>query len=168
MSTTDRETRSYRTRKAEEVIAGTLYSAGTDTTVTAILSLLIAILLDPNVQTRAQRELDAVTGRERLPSLEDRPRLPFIEAMCKEVLRRRPIAPLSVPHADIYDGFFIPKALTGRRRVLHDPVVYPEPDAFKPERFLDKEGNLRDDQYFHQHLGTADVSALALAGTWRK
>ncbi|KAH9039865.1 cytochrome P450 [Lactarius pseudohatsudake] len=114
---------------AEEVIAGTLgsmYSAGTDT-------------------TRAQRELDAVTGRERLPSLEDRPRLPFNEAMCKEVLRRRPIAPLS---------------LTGRRRVLHDPAVYPEPGAFKPEQFLDKEGNLRDD------LGTADVSALG--GTWRK
>ncbi|KAH9039837.1 cytochrome P450, partial [Lactarius pseudohatsudake] len=77
------------------------------------LFLLIAVFLDPNVQTRAQRELDAVTGRERLPSLEDRPRLPFIEAMCKEVLRWRPIAPLSVPHAttedDIYDGFSYPR-----------------------------------------------------------
>jgi cytochrome P450 len=62
--------------------------------VAAILSLLIAVLLNPDVQMRAQRELDAVTGRERLPTLEDRPRLPFIEAMCKEVLRWQPIAPL--------------------------------------------------------------------------
>ena len=60
----------------------------------AILSLIVAALLNPNIQTRAQRELDAVTGRERLPTLEDRPRLPYIEAMCKEVQRWQPIAPL--------------------------------------------------------------------------
>lgn len=141
--------------KAEDVIAGALgsmYSAGTHTTVAAILSLLVAVMLNPDVQTRAQRELDAVTGRERLPTLEDRPRLPFIEAMCKEVTRWRPIAPLAIPHAttedNIYDGFFIPKSavvIANTWAILHDPAVYPEPDAFKPERFLDKEGNLRDD-----------------------
>lgn len=60
----------------------------------AILSLLTAVLLNPDVQVRAQRELDAVTERERLPTFEDRPRLPFIDAMCKEVLRWQPIAPL--------------------------------------------------------------------------
>ncbi|KAF8266320.1 cytochrome P450 [Lactarius quietus] len=149
--------------KAEEVIAGTLgstYSAGTDSTVSAILSLLITVLLNPDVQLRAQRELDLVTGRERLPTFEDRPRLPFIDAMCKEVLRWQPIAPLSVPHAttqdDIYDGFLIPKCavvLANTWAILHDPAVYPEPDAFKPERFLDKEGNLRDDSIFSSAFG---------------
>jgi hypothetical protein len=42
----------------------------------------------------AQEELDAVTGRERLPTLEDRPRLPFVDAVCKEVCRCRPVLPL--------------------------------------------------------------------------
>jgi hypothetical protein len=42
----------------------------------------------------AQRELDAVTMRERLPTFEDRPRLPFVDAICKEVKRWRPAVPL--------------------------------------------------------------------------
>lgn len=149
--------------KAEEVIAGSLgsmYAAGADTTVAAILSLLIAALLNPDVQARAQRELDAVTGRERLPTLEDRPLLPFIEAMCKEVHRWQPVGPLAIPHAatedNIYDGFFIPKGaivLPNSWAILHDPVVYPEPDAFKPERFLDKDGNLREDSVIPSAFG---------------
>ena len=54
----------------------------------------MAILLYPDIQRKAQDELDSVTGRERLPTFEDRPRLPFIDAVCKETLRWRPITPL--------------------------------------------------------------------------
>ena len=43
--------------------------------------------------------------------------------------------------------------LTGCRAILHDPAVYPEPDAFKPERFLDKDGNLRDDSICSSAFG---------------
>jgi cytochrome P450 len=32
-----------------------------------------------------------------------------------------------------------------RRAILHDPVRYPEPEEFRPERYLDKDGNFRDD-----------------------
>ena len=31
------------------------------------------------------------------------------------------------------------------RAILHDPAMYPEPDAFKPERFINADGSLRDD-----------------------
>ena len=55
---------------------------------------LVAMLLYPNVQQKAQDELDSVIGRDRLPTFEDRPRLPFIDAMCKEVLRWRLVTPL--------------------------------------------------------------------------
>jgi len=48
----------------------------------------------PNIQQKAQDELDSVIGRDRLPTFEDRPRLPFIDAVCKEVLRWNPVAPL--------------------------------------------------------------------------
>jgi Cytochrome P450 len=51
-------------------------------------------MLRPEIQTMAQEELDAVTGRERLPTLEDRPRLPFVDAVCKEAFRCRPVLPL--------------------------------------------------------------------------
>jgi cytochrome P450 len=56
---------------------------------------VLAILLHPDVQTMAQKELDAVTGRERLPTFEDRSKLPFVDAICKEVIRWNPTLPLS-------------------------------------------------------------------------
>jgi cytochrome P450 len=57
-------------------------------------SLFLALTLYPNVRRRAQQELDSVLGRDRLPTFEDRPRLPYIDAMCKEVLRWRMVIPL--------------------------------------------------------------------------
>ena len=55
---------------------------------------IVATLVRPEIQTMAQEELDSVTGRERLPTFEDRPRLPFVDAICKEVLRWRPVSPI--------------------------------------------------------------------------
>ncbi|KAH9976314.1 cytochrome P450 [Lactifluus volemus] len=142
-------------KRTEETIAGALgsmYAAGADTTVAALMSLLLATLLYPDVQKRAQEELDAVTGRERLPTFEDRSRLPFVDAVCMEVLRWRPVVPLAVPHATtediVYKGYFIPKGalvIGNAWAILHDRSVYPEPDAFKPERFLNPNGSLRED-----------------------
>ena len=50
-------------------------------------SLFLALFLFPRVQSRAQAELDAVVGRDRLPTFDDKPRLPYIEALCKELMR---------------------------------------------------------------------------------
>jgi cytochrome P450 len=58
------------------------------------MTFVVAVLVRPDIQTKAQDQLDAITGRERLPTFEDRPRLPFIDAVCKEVLRWRPVTPL--------------------------------------------------------------------------
>ena len=50
--------------------------------------------LYPEVQKRGQDEIDAVIGPDRLPSFEDRPNLPYVEAIVKEVLRWNPVGPL--------------------------------------------------------------------------
>ena len=69
--------------------------------------------LHPNAQKRAQEEIDGIVGRDRLPTMNDRPSLPYVEALYREVLRWRPSGPLSFPHAavsdDIYKGYYIPK-----------------------------------------------------------
>ena len=62
-------------------------------TVSAMYSLFLALVLFPQAQRRAQAELDAVIGRDRLPAFDDRPRLPYIEAFCKELMRWHMVAP---------------------------------------------------------------------------
>ncbi|KAI0264199.1 cytochrome P450 [Gloeopeniophorella convolvens] len=127
-------------------------SAGVDTALTAMMNCILALLLHPDAQKKAQAELDGVTGRTRLPNLDDRPRLPFVDAFCKEVLRWWTVTPLAVPHRttrdDVYEGLFIPSGalvLGNTWGMLRDPLVYPEPDTFKPKRFLNADGSLRDD-----------------------
>jgi cytochrome P450 len=63
-------------------------------TVAALMSLFVAMLLCPDIQKKAQDKLDLVIGREWLPTFEDCPMLPFIEAVCRETLRWQPVAPV--------------------------------------------------------------------------
>ena len=58
---------------------------------------MLAMVLYPDAMRRAQAEIDAVVGRERMPSFLDRAKLPFIDAMVKEVLRWRTVGPLGLP-----------------------------------------------------------------------
>ena len=66
----------------------------------------------PDIQRRAQAELDLVVG-SRLPMLSDRPNLPYVDALIKEVMRWHPIGPLGIAHMttqeDEYNGYRIPK-----------------------------------------------------------
>ena len=86
-------------------------------------------MLFPHIQQKAQAEIDSVTGSNRLPTFEDRPNLPYVEALFKEVLIWNPVAPLGlsfcfsespydnsrsgVPHRlmedDLYNGYLLPK-----------------------------------------------------------
>lgn len=65
-----------------------------------MMTFLIACLLHPELQKKARDEIDAVVGRERLPTFEDRPKLPFVDAICKEVLRWQPVVPMGASHRD--------------------------------------------------------------------
>ncbi|KAJ9586489.1 hypothetical protein L9F63_019866, partial [Diploptera punctata] len=84
------------------------------TTINATLGYLVHYLVRyPHVQRKVQQELDNVVGRDRLPTLDNRPRLPYIEAAIREVMRIRPIIPLGVAHRAMEDGYlsgyFVPK-----------------------------------------------------------
>jgi hypothetical protein len=62
-------------------------------TVSAIYSLFLAMTLFPDVQKKAQAEIDAVVGPDRLPSFADRDSLPYTEALVTEVLRWNVVFP---------------------------------------------------------------------------
>ena len=72
--------------------------------------------LHPDVQRKAQAELDAVVGPYRLPEHEDRALLPYVDAIAKESLRWQNVLPFAIPHMaseDIeYNGYFIPAGTT--------------------------------------------------------
>jgi len=62
-------------------------------TVSAIYSLYLAMTLFPHVAKKAQEEIDAVVGTDRLPTFDDREHLPYIDALLKEVLRWNAVTP---------------------------------------------------------------------------
>jgi cytochrome P450 len=55
---------------------------------------VLAMVLNPHVQKRAQAEIDALIGRDRLPTFEDRASLPYIDAIVRETFRWEPVVPL--------------------------------------------------------------------------
>ncbi|TFK58390.1 cytochrome P450, partial [Pluteus cervinus] len=105
------------------------------------------MVLYPEVQRKAQSEIDAVIGNVRLPVCGDRDSLPYVNALVLEVFRWHSVAPGGVPHMAkedaSYKGHFIPKGSTILPNVwgmAHDPTVYHDPMVFNPDRFLSRPG----------------------------
>jgi len=120
-----------------------IYAGGTHTTVIATTSFILAMMLYPEVQKRAQAEIDSVVGQDRFPNFEDRDELPYIAALIQEITRWAPIAPQGLAHRamkeDVYEGYRIPEGATIVANIFsiaRDEEMYPEPLEFKPERFL--------------------------------
>ncbi|THG95717.1 hypothetical protein EW026_g5986 [Hermanssonia centrifuga] len=126
-------------------VAASVLEAGSDTTSSAALAFVLFMLSSPNALKRAREEIDTVVGDHRLPDFDDQVNLPYVVACVKETLRKHPPVPMGVPHRseqdDIYKGFFIPKGSTviGNVWAIHmDPVRYPNPTVFDPDRFYNK------------------------------
>ena len=98
-------------------------------TVSAEMTFVYAMIKYPEIQKRAQEELDRVIKPGHLPVMEDEESLPYTTAILKEVLRWKPVAPIGlnfvnsylwmlnrpntgVPHCslaeDVYNGYRIP------------------------------------------------------------
>ncbi|KAK7445453.1 hypothetical protein VKT23_014872 [Stygiomarasmius scandens] len=131
-------------------VAATMYAAGSETTSGVMAWWIFAMCLHPEFQMRAQAEIDAVVGRDRLPTFADSPHLPYCHAMAKEALRWRPVDPLGMPHYTIeddwYEGMYIPKGTVLLANVWHlnrDPKLYgSDAHLFNPGRWLDAKGRL--------------------------
>lgn len=123
-------------------ICGDMIQAGSDVTAKELMGFVLAMVLFPETQKRAQEELDRVCGH-RLPDLNDAPNLPYIRACVKEVLRWMPSAFLGIPHAstedDQYLGYKIPKGaiiIPNAWAIQMDEKRHPEPRRFEPARYL--------------------------------
>ncbi|TRM57262.1 cytochrome P450 [Schizophyllum amplum] len=130
-------------------VASQFFAAASDTTLAGMRALMLELVRYPEVQRRAQAEIDAVVGPERLPNFGDRPSLPYLDAVIKETLRMHPPLPIGLPHSPvqdmIYNGYLIPKGVTILPNIwamCYDEHTFGDPNVFRPERFL--EGDLRN------------------------
>ena len=127
---------------------GEVFMAGLETTASTLCWALLYLIYNPDAQRMLHQELDQVIGPDRLPELDDKKNLPYLEATITETLRLSSLVPLSVPHKTTVDttlrGYSIPKGTTVLMNLWslhHDPEIWDEPEVFRPERFLDEEGN---------------------------
>ncbi|KAF8553328.1 cytochrome P450 [Imleria badia] len=132
---------------------GTAFGAASDSTRSVLMTFFLMMVVNPAVQERAQAHIDAVVGKDRLPTIEDRPSLPFIDAVLRETLRYNPVTPLSFPHIasedDVYNGFHIPKGamlLTNVWSMAYDESRFPNSRAFVPERHLNDDDSLKPNE----------------------
>lgn len=121
-----------------------MFVAGTDTTSATVEWAMAELIRKPTVLKKAQAELDEVVGREKRMEESDIAKLPYLQAVVKEVLRLHPAAPLIIPRradnsAEI-GGYVVPEntqVFVNIWGIGRDPNVWKEPLKFKPERFLD-------------------------------
>jgi cytochrome P450 len=124
--------------------AAGLQLGGSETTVTVTRTFILATIMFPEIQRKAQEEVDRVTGGTRLPVLADQEQMPFVSAIFAEALRFFPTAPLGFPHTlseDMtYKGYDLPKGaflLPEIWEFCHGRSIYSDPFKFDPERFLE-------------------------------
>jgi len=123
-------------------VAGTMYVAASDTTVSTLSTLVLAMLRYPDVQRKAQAELDGMLNGS-LPTFQNQESLPYVNAVVKEAFRWNMVLPFGVPHSstsdDVYNGYFIPKGtmiIPNVWSILYDEEMYPDPYRFNPDRYL--------------------------------
>ncbi|XP_041970287.1 probable cytochrome P450 304a1 [Aricia agestis] len=111
----------------------------------ATLTFLIErMLLQPEIQDKIHEELDRVVGRDRLPNLDDRQRLPYTEACLREIMRYETLVPLGILHRAMVDtklgGYDIPEntvVAVNLTSLHHNKELWGDPENFRPERFLE-------------------------------
>ncbi|KAK7349305.1 hypothetical protein VNO77_06568 [Canavalia gladiata] len=131
-----------------------LIAGGTESSAVTVEWAICELLRRPEIFKKATEELDRVIGRERWVEEKDIVNLPYINAIAKETMRLHPVAPMLVPRLARedcnIDGYDIPKGtqvLVNVWTIGRDPAVWDNPTQFQPERFLDKEIDVKGHDY---------------------
>ncbi|CAM6113129.1 unnamed protein product [Calypogeia fissa] len=126
-----------------KAILQTVVIAGTDTSSVTVEWAMAELLRHPAVLTRAQDELDAIVGRDRLVEEDDIPNLKYMHCIMREVMRLHPTAVMTLPHECIESrevaGYHIPVksiVFVNLYAIGRDHEVWENPLEFYPERFL--------------------------------
>ncbi|KAL2524588.1 Cytochrome [Abeliophyllum distichum] len=120
---------------------------GTDTVSILLEWIMARMVLHQDIQAKARSEIDVVTGRNGPVRDSDIAKLPYLQSIVKEVLRLHPPGPLLswarlATHDTHVDKHFIQAgttAMVNMWSITHDPSIWTDPWAFRPERFIEEE-----------------------------
>ncbi|KAM9842736.1 cytochrome P450 1B1-like [Aulostomus maculatus] len=140
------------TKDFVEATVTDLIGAGQDTMSTVMQWIVLLLVKYPDIQVKLHELIDQVVGRARLPSVEDRSSLAYLDAFIYETMRFTSFVPVTIPHSTTADvtieGFHIPKdtvVFINQWSVNHDPLKWKDPHIFDPTRFLNDQGDLDKD-----------------------
>ncbi|XP_028044848.1 cytochrome P450 18a1-like [Monomorium pharaonis] len=147
-------------------IMGDLFSAGMETVKTTLEWSMVYMLNYPKLAKEVQDELDQIVGRSRLPSKADMNNLPITHATILEIIRRSNLVPLGTTHATTRDvtlnGYKLPvgtQVIPLLYAVHMDPLLWGDPENFRPRRFISEEGKVKQPDYY-MPFGTGKRSCL--------
>ncbi|NXF34059.1 CP2C1 protein, partial [Nyctibius bracteatus] len=132
-----------------------LFGAGTVTTSNALVFFLLILAKYPHIQAKVQEEIDAVVGTGHAPSMEDKLRMPYTNAVVHELHRFQRTRIENFPRMTTQDvmfrGYTIPKdtAVIPLLASVHmDPTQWENPTEVDPGHFLDEKGEFRKREAF--------------------
>ncbi|XP_073399241.1 cytochrome P450 2K1-like isoform X1 [Dendrobates tinctorius] len=148
-----------------------LFIAGTETTSTTIRWGILLMMKYPEIQKRVQEEIKTHIKPGQLPTVEDRRKMPYADAVIHEIQRFGNIVPLNLSHStpsDVYlRGYLIPKGtevIPFLTSVLYDKTQWKTPNDFNPSHFLDENGKfVRHDAFMPFSVGRRACAGEGLA-----
>ncbi|XP_010863883.2 cytochrome P450 2M1 isoform X1 [Esox lucius] len=132
-----------------------LFAAGTETQSSTLSHAFLMMIKYPQIQEKVQKEIDEVIGLNRFPTVDDRKKMPYTDAVIHEVQRTMSLAPTAVPHQmtrdTVFHNYHIPKGTKMfplLSSVLWDPKLFNNPKEFDPDNFLDDSGHFKKNDGF--------------------
>ena len=124
-----------------------LFTAGSETTSNTLNWFCLYLSIHQDIQSKLHDLIDTQIGQSRVPSLEDREAMPYLEAVTLEVLRMTSIISSGIfrntLHEIEFGGYRIPKdtmILLNLHGCNHDKEFWGDPEIFRPDRWLSIDG----------------------------